>query len=246
MMKILLKKLKNFKIIYLKNIINIYYILYNTMSSPVHIDDNIDDGELSFLQKQPLQVKSALTEQNNINLNMADVATVCLNTQNVVKKFKSRLNYRIYNLMLPTLLLFLIIFCVLIWKKSSNTIKMSELSDNIIIASDEFNKSSDAYDAVYTNESAGHVTLTKADEFRKQKQSELDDIKKKYNYTIYIDNYCDKLTDLCNGIIGGILMVYIGSAGYKMIRLNERNDKDIKTCPLPAKSLLERVFNKTN
>lgn len=213
------------------------------MSSPVHIDDNTDDGELSFLQKQPLQVKSALNEQNNINLNMADIATVCLNTQNVAKKFKTRLNYRVYNLMLPTLLLFLIIFCVLIWKKSSNSIKMSELSDNIIIASDEFNKSSDAYDAVYTNASVGHATVTKADEFRKQKQSELDDIKKYYNKTIYIDNYCEKLTDLCNGIIGAILMVYIGSAGYKMIKLNERNDKDIKTCPLSAKTLLKRVYN---
>jgi hypothetical protein len=213
------------------------------MSSPVNID-NIYDGELSFLpDSQSLQVKSSITEQNAKNLKMADVASVCLNTQHAVKKFKTRLNYRVYNLMLPTLLLFLIIFCILIWKKSSNSIKMSELNDNIITASDEFNKSSDAYDVIYANASAGHAALTKADEFRKQKQSELNDIKKYYNTTIYIDNYCDKLTDLCNGIIGAILMVYIGSAGYKMIKLNERNDKDIKTCPLPAKTLLERVYS---
>ena len=204
-------------------------------------NESINEGELSVLHP-PLQLKSSIID-NNKNAKMANVANVCLNTQHIVKKFKTRLNYKIYNLMLPTLLLFLILFCILIWNKGNNSVKMLEIDEKKSIASAELNK---VYDALQNSiDASGNSSDILYKEFDK-KQKELNEIKSNYNSSIHIDNYCDKLTDLCNGIIGAILMVYIGSAGYKMIRLNERGDKNIPTCPIPNKSLLERVLHTKN
>ena len=202
-----------------------------------HIYQNDNNGP-TFEDLSVLQTKSSVNGQIP---KMANLTNVCMNMSHVINKLKTRLNYKIYSLMLPVLLIFLIVFCILVWKRGDNAIKMSELSDNLTTVSADLNKASDTYNMLYTDENVKNDILTAAFEHLNLKQKELNNIKSKYNSTIHIDNYCDKLADLCNGIIGAILMVYIGSAGYKMIRHNEKHDKALPTCPLQSKSLMSRL-----
>ena len=147
----------------------------------------------------------------------------------MVDKLKTRLNYKIYNLMLPTLIIMLIIFCIVVWTKGNNSIKLLEIDEKKSFASDELNK---VYDALQNSiDASGNSSDILSKEFNK-KQKELNDIKSNYNSAIHIDNYCDKFTDLCNGIIGAILMVYIGSAGYKMVVYNKKKTKSIPLCKI--------------
>ncbi len=169
---------------------------------------------------------------------------LCQNTQYAINKFKTRLNYKVYHFMLPTLLIFLIVFITLIWKRSNNSIKMLELSDKVNIASNEFNKVSDEYNALYLDPNTNRIIVSDAEKIRDDKQLILDKVRKDYYLTIYIDNICDKCSDLCNGIIGAILMIYVGSAGYKMIKFNEKKNIEIPSCPIKKKTLLEQIFKK--
>lgn len=215
------------------------------MSSSVYLGDDV--GSFDDISKKEadgrnipnLQPKN--TYENTYETpKIGNLANLCSNVKKVKDNLKTKLNYKIYNLMLPILILFLIIFFVLIWIKGNNTIKMSELNDNMIDANDSLKKAFDEYKILYDDSSKPTDIVKNALDILNLKQKEFNDIKASYNATIYTDNYCDKLSDLCNGIIGAILMVYIGSAGYKMIKHN----KEINNCEVKSNSIMNIIKSK--
>ena len=195
-------------------------------SRKLHIDDYVHN----VIDNNNVTDFNSINESNGSNPSMYGVVKKCVTTQRMIDKLKTRVNYKIYKLMLPTLIILFIAFFLLVFKKANSAVNMSTIDEKKNIISDEFNKSSDIYDKLKSDSTASNDSIISAENYRNQKQKELNDINDRYDANIYFDTFSDKFSDLLNGMIGAILMVYIGSAGYKMVLYNMKKNKNMKSC----------------
>ena len=175
------------------------------------------------------KAKKLITPRKEYDINDISNQAMCVKkVSQKLLKYKNKASYKIYSLIPLFLIIFIVSFILLVYFKGNNSIYMSSnLTDiaDLINTKNNLINSKNLLNPVINN--------AEIEDLNKQinDTAKLIDISIEKDKTyVYNDAISDKSIDLCNGLIASTLMIFIGSASYKYIKLKRDEEKKEPSC----------------